>query len=117
MNIQTEDEYEDSKSRYEFLVRQSGYTDFPERYKYEISQLADAIQKYADTHVPEYRYYIFNPNNGQFISGPMACKTWAKVVCRDKTPKVGAPENEPYVVVDLKKEDIMSKKVDYKRKG
>jgi len=67
--------------------------------------------------VPESRYYIFNPNTGVFIAGPFACKNVARITCREKTPQAGAPEREPYVVVDLLKQDIMLHKVDYRRKN
>jgi hypothetical protein len=61
-------------------------------------------------------YYIFDPNTGKFISGPFACKNWARISMREKQPQAGAPEREPYVVVELIKDDIMTKKVKYERK-
>jgi hypothetical protein len=89
----------------------------------EIGVLAQAIEAYEMKHypiptneVPEQRYYVFDPNTGGFVAGPMSCKNWAKIVCRDKQPTAGAPEREPYVVVELLKDDIMLHKVDYRRK-
>ncbi len=89
----------------------------------EIGVLAQAIEAYEKKHypitsndIPERRYYVFDPNNGEFVSGPMSCKNLAKIVCRDKQPMACAPEREPYVVVELKKDDIMLHKVDYRKK-
>lgn len=62
-------------------------------------------------------YYIFNPNNGKFISGPFTCKNWAKVTMRSIQPQAGAPENESYVIVELNKNDIMQKKVSFTSKS
>lgn len=59
-------------------------------------------------------YYIFDPNNGEFISGPFTCKNLAR---RSIRPQAGAPENQPYIVVQLFKDDILLKKVDYSRKN
>lgn len=121
MSFNTPEEYKENKAYLDYLIRYSKYTDFPVSKEDEIRILAKRIEDYEkiqfpiEVSVPEYRYYIFNPNSGVFVGGPYACKTWARVCMADKQPKAGAPEMEPYVVVELKKEDIMLKKIDYKR--
>jgi hypothetical protein len=59
----------------------------------------------------EWKYYVFNPNNGKFVSGPFACKNVANASRRMNQPTAGAPENEPYMVVELSKDEVISKKV------
>lgn len=86
------------------------------RWEHEDNGGGRTFKPNGESTVPEYRYYIFNPNTGAFVGGPFACKTWARICMRDKQPTAGIPENEPYVVVDLLKDDIMLHKVDYKKK-
>ncbi len=87
------------------------------RWEHECDGGGRVFKPNGESSMPEYRYYIFNPNNGVFVGGPYACKTWARVCMAEKQPKAGVPEMEPYIVVELLKDDIMLHKVDYRKKN